>query len=585
LNLDQKSLRVIGDLLKAPASLAESWNMCIPIGVAQTGELNGYLLPINMGHLKNSFVIEKMTTWRQANQHAYTGRFVPTVEKTKSWLDSQVLKNPNRLLFLVSDTTGVVIGHLGLALNVTSGSIEVDNVVRGEEHGPGLMGLALIALENFAETELTVEKLSLRVLGSNQRALNFYAKAGYIKISETPVEVSYSNDFVGVKQATSDIFVLMEKELRGDPIPEKVLTAGPLVGSLEAAYALDAARNGWNAKHSDYIERFEREFADFVGAKYSMATSSCTGALHLALLSAGIGPGDEVIVPETTWVATASAVAYTGATPVFCDVELDTWTMDVKLLDSLITKRTKAIIPVHLYGFPANIQEICEIAQRHSIRVIEDAAPAIGAEKGGQAVGTFGDIGCFSFQGAKLLVTGEGGMLTTDDEELFRRAKKLQDHGRRPGTFWIEELGYKYKMSNVTAAVGLAQIRRAENQIFRKQRIRRWYEEALGECDGLVFQMPTPDSTPIHWMTSIRILDGKADSARNLMSKLGAAGIDTRPVFPAISRYQFWQGGRKEPGVNALKISECGINLPSGVGLSRLTVEHISKQIEKMLVW
>jgi perosamine synthetase len=286
-----------------------------------------------------------------------------------------------------------------------------------------------------------------------------------------------------------------------------------------------------------------------------------------------------VIVPEITWVATASAVAYTGATPVFCDVKLDTWTLNPQLMESLISDRTKAVIPVHLYGFPADIEEICGIARKNGIRVIEDAAPAIGAVKNGVAVGTFGDIGCYSFQGAKLLVTGEGGMFTTDDEGLFKRAKKLQDHGRTPGTFWIEELGYKYKMSNVTAALGLAQIRRADNQIIRKQRIRGWYEEGLKDSDDLVFQLPTPGSTPIHWMTSIRLTAPGDGSAQNLMSKLAASGIDTRPVFPAISRYEFWQGTRRSVGPNAIDISTNGINLPSGVGLSRETVEYVCEQI------
>jgi perosamine synthetase len=477
-----------------------------------------------------------------------------------------------------------MVGHMGLAVNQDSGSLEIDNVVRGEPQAPGLMSQALMTLEGFSESELTLEQISLRVLDSNAKAIEFYRRLGYKEISKTSIEISYSPDYAGDQNSISDAFILMEKRLSGPPRSNTVLTAGPLVGSLEAAYSLDAARNGWNASHSDYIQKFEQEFAEFVGAKYAMATSSCTGALHLALMAAGIGPGDEVIVPEITWVATASAVAYTGATPVFCDVNLDTWTLDPRLMESLITDRTKAIMPVHLYGFPADIEDICEIARRYGIRVIEDAAPAIGALKNGVPVGTFGDIGCFSFQGAKLLVTGEGGMLTTDDEELFRKAKKLQDHGRKPGTFWIEELGYKYKMSNVTAAIGLAQIRRAHNQILRKQRIRSWYEEGLRDCNALVFQLPTRDSTPIHWMTSIRLTDDQEDSAKKLMSKLAASGIDTRPVFPAISRYEFWEGPRRQAGQNANAISTHGINLPSGVGLSRETVSFVCEQILQELV-
>ena len=579
MNHANNSLYMVGSRLKEPKSVLDSWNMCIPIHGNFQDDIRGYLLPVNQGHETNSHVIIRMTQWRQRNQHAYTGRFVPSEEKTRSWLRSQVLDNPTRLLFLVSDSNGELVGHMGLAVNQETNLIEIDNVVRGETQAPGIMSQAMITLERFAESELTLEQMSLRVLESNEKAISFYEKLGYKTISKALVAISYSPDYVGDLDSVEDAFLFMEKPLLGQPRADKVLTAGPLVGSLEAAYPFDAATRGWNANHSDYIQKFEQEFAEFVGAKYAMATSSCTGALHLALLAAGIGPGDEVIVPEITWVATASAVAYTGATPVFCDVKLDTWTLNPQLMESLISDRTKAVIPVHLYGFPADIDEISGIARKHGIRVIEDAAPAIGALKHGKAVGTFGDIGCYSFQGAKLLVTGEGGMLTTDDEELFKRAKKLQDHGRTPGTFWIEELGYKYKMSNVTAALGLAQLRRADNQILRKQRIRGWYEEGLKGSDDLVFQLPTPGSTPIHWMTSIRLTSTGKGAAENLMAKLAVSGIDTRPVFPAISRYEFWQGARRPAGTNALDISRNGINLPSGVGLSRETVEYVCEQI------
>lgn len=582
----KRAIETLGDLgekLKAPKEFSSSWIMSIPIRPTEITTTLGHLLPVNMSFLENQEFLERMTSWRSENQHAYLGRFQPTADKTRSWLDSMVLQNQSRLLFLVADRNGCLIGHMGLAVNTKKGSIEIDNVVRGEAQSPGLMSDALLALEKFAESELTLEKLSLRVLASNDRALRFYKKSGYIEVSRTPVEITYTADFLGARGDSRDSFILMEKSLMSAGVPAKILTAGPLVGPLESYYAYDAARNGWNNNHSDYLSRFEAEFAELVGAKFAMATSSCTGALHLALMSAGIGPGDEVIVPEITWVATASAVAYTGATPVFCDVNLGTWTLDVGILETLITPRTKAIVPVHLYGFPAEIQIICDIAKKHGLRVIEDAAPAIGATKGGKPVGTFGDIGCFSFQGAKLLVTGEGGMLTTDDEDLFLRAKKLQDHGRRPGTFWIEQLGYKYKMSNVTAAVGLAQIQRAKNQILRKRRIRTWYEACLEGCPDVVFQLQTPDSEPIHWMTSVRILDESRVSASDLRAELEAVGVDTRPVFPAISRYEFWNTTKRDAGPNALKIASGAINLPSGIGLSRSTVEYVSKHITRIL--
>ena len=241
---------------------------------------------------------------------------------------------------------------------------------------------------------------------------------------------------------------------RTDIGAELILTAGPSISAREASYTLDAARRGWNNEWNKYIRRFESTFADYVGVKYALSTSSCTGALHLALSALGIGPGDEVIVPDVTWVATANAVVYVGATPVFADIDPQTWCLDPKSLQEAITSHTKAIIPVHLYGHPAEMDKIMAIAQAHNLYVVEDAAPAIGAEFRGQKTGTFGHFAAFSFQGAKLAVTGKGGILVTNDETLYKKVYALWDQGRTPGTFWINEVGWKYKMSNVQAALG-----------------------------------------------------------------------------------------------------------------------------------
>ena len=266
---------------------------------------------------------------------------------------------------------------------------------------------------------------------------------------------------------------------------EMILTAGPSISAREASYALDAARNGWNRQMDDYIKRFEASFAEYVGTKYAMSTSSCTGALHLALAALEIGPGDEVIVPDLTWVATANAVLYVGATPIFADIESDSWCLDPASFEAAITKRTKAVIPVHLYGHPARMDKIMEIARRHKLYVVEDAAPAIGAEFQGQKTGTFGDFAAFSFQGAKLVVTGEGGMLVTNNDELYAEGSVIWDQGRQPGTFWINQRGLKYKMSNIQAAFGLGQLERVDELIEAKRRNFIWYQEGLKDVPGI----------------------------------------------------------------------------------------------------
>jgi perosamine synthetase len=228
------------------------------------------------------------------------------------------------------------------------------------------------------------------------------------------------------------------------------------------------------------------------------------------------------------------------------------------------------------------MKQIMEIANAHKIFVVEDAAPAIGTLLGAQSVGTFGDFGCYSFQGAKLLVTGEGGMLVSNSDALFAKARKIQDHGRKPGTFWIEELGYKYKMNNITAALGLAQVERSENQINQKRRIAGWYQDLLGNHDSLKMQFESPGTRSIHWMNSVTLGDDVKISRDEVMEKLKTEGIDTRPVFPAISQYPIWDR-EHQPGPVATRIGANSINLPSGVKLSKASIERVCESLVNLI--
>ena len=363
---------------------------------------------------------------------------------------------------------------------------------------------------------------------------------------------------------------------------ELILTAGPLVTHYENIYCYDAVNNGWNNEWSKYLDKFESDFANFVGSKYALATSSCTGALYLSLLACGIKEGDEVIVPELTWVATASAIKYTGATPVFADVDLDTWCIDTEQLESLLTKKTKAIMPVHLYGNPAEMNKIMSFAKNNNLKVIEDAAPAIGATYDNKKVGSFGDFGCFSFQGAKLLVTGEGGMVVTNNEELFSKFKKLWDHGRVPGTFWIDELGYKFKMSNLQAAFGLGQLENIDTLIEAKRRNYSRYKTNLSNVEGIKLNQAGDNTESIYWMTSV-LLDQNLNISRDsFMEELHKLNIDTRTVFPSISQYPIWGKEYKE-NINSKFIGNNGINLPSGVNLTNDEIDYISNAVISLL--
>ncbi|MEI7560915.1 MAG: aminotransferase class I/II-fold pyridoxal phosphate-dependent enzyme [Actinomycetes bacterium] len=544
------------------------------------------LLPVTKLDLENVARIELLANGRRSFQDTFPSRFNITFEGTRNWLSSAVIDNPNRLLYWITDQYLNIIGHIGLVYNPQKNIIEVDNVMRLKPDHKGLMSDAILALEKIAEVEFSIEEIYLLVLDTNLRAQRFYESLGYINVERIPHawEEQENGKKLIPSETGSEFIIQMKKNVVNNlGIPDQILTAGPSISNYELVNTVDAVMNGWNNKHSDYIKRFESEFAEYTGSKYAMATSSCTGALHLALLAAGIGPNDEVIVPDITWVATASAIRYVGAKPIFADVGEKDWTLDVTSLNDLLTSRTKAIIPVHLYGYSANISKIVEFATINNLIVIEDAAPAIGTTFNNQKVGTYGDIGCFSFQGAKLLVTGEGGMLVTNDKNLYERAYKIQDHGRRPGTFWIETLGYKYKMNNLTASFGLGQLAKVENQIYRKSRINIWYKELLSDIESIKFQEEIVGSSAIHWMTSFTIDPNSGISRDELISALAKEKIDTRPVFPSISQYKIWGYDPKTP-LNSKFIGDNGINLPSGVNLSRKSVEKVASEIRKIIV-
>jgi perosamine synthetase len=364
--------------------------------------------------------------------------------------------------------------------------------------------------------------------------------------------------------------------------PEKtILTAGPSITEKEISYVTDAVTNGWNQHWGDYIAKFEKSFAEYVGTKHALATSSCTGALHLILASLGVKPGDEVIVPEITWIATASAACYMGAKPVFVDVEEDTWCMCPKALEKAITPRTKVIIPVHIYGHPANMDEIMAIAAKHGIDVVEDAAPSLGANIRGKRTGSFGRAAAFSFQGAKIMVTGEGGMLVTDDTELYERIKGLWDHGRDPHkTFWNSSIGYKYKMSNIQAALGLAQLERIEELVEKKREIYRWYAEGLEGCPHIRLNAERAGCRNIMWMTSIILSNDAPVQREELMKKLKEANADSRPFFYPMSVFPMFESANTP---TAAKVSKGGINLPSGHNLTREQVDFVCDVIRHHL--
>lgn len=280
--------------------------------------------------------------------------------------------------------------------------------------------------------------------------------------------------------------------------------SGPSITQKEIDYVTDAVTNAWYGSANIYHDRFEKLFTDYLGTKYAIALPSCTSAIHLSLLALNIGEGDEVIVPDVTWIASAAPISYVGATPVFADIDPQTWCISAESLESYITPKTKAIIPVNLYGGMPDMDKLLAIAKKYNLAVIEDAAESIGSEYHGRKSGSFGDTGVFSFHGSKTLTTGEGGMLVTDREDIYQRVLFLRDHGRKPGDklFYNTEIGYKYKMSSMQAALGLAQLERIEELINHKRQIFSWYQAELGSVYGLTLNDEPANTKNTYWMVT-----------------------------------------------------------------------------------
>jgi perosamine synthetase len=338
----------------------------------------------------------------------------------------------------------------------------------------------------------------------------------------------------------------------------------PKLSRREIDYVMDAVQSGWVSSLGAYIDIFEHKFAEFCGTRYAVSVCNGTVGLHLALEVLGIGEGDEVIVPDLTFVATANAVRMARGVPVMVDVRRDTYCIDPEQIVRAITPRTRAIIPVHLYGHPANMPLIMQIAREHNLRVIEDAAEAHGAAIGGTRVGAFGDCGVFSFYGNKIITSGEGGMITTNDADFYARARLLRDHAMsKEIRYWHTELGYNYRITNLQAALGAAQLEQiGEFLAFRKNLLAR-YREMLAphgiECN------PGVAADPVNWMVCA-VVEGLDRNRRDgIIAAMRGRGVEARPFFFPMSMLPMYE--RRDNPVS-YQLSECGFNLPTFVGMT-----------------
>jgi perosamine synthetase len=368
--------------------------------------------------------------------------------------------------------------------------------------------------------------------------------------------------------------------------PKRIPVAEPALLGNELKYVTECITTNWISSQGSFVRRFETEFAARLGVPHALAVSNGTVALHLALKAFDIGPGDEVIVPDLTFAATINSVLHAGAIPVIVDVDPVTWNIDPDAIAAVITPRTRAIMPVHLYGQPADMDAIMALADKHDLIVIEDAAEAVGALYKGRPCGSIGHAGTFSFFSNKVITTGEGGMVVFRDDQAAERGKRLRDHGMNPAKrYWHDEVGFNYRLTNLQAAIGCAQLEQFDGFLARKLAIAKAYRARLGPIDGLRLPAEIAGSRNSYWMVSIIAELERAGLDRDaFMARLSKTGIETRPLFYPLHEmppYRAYAGNRAFP--HATELSRRGLSLPSGITLTDGQLDYVCGVIERSL--
>lgn len=360
----------------------------------------------------------------------------------------------------------------------------------------------------------------------------------------------------------------------------------PVLDGNEERYVLDCLETNWISSLGEYIRRFEELFAMYCGVPHGVACSSCTTGLHMAMVALGIGPGDEVIIPDFTLIVSANTVIQAGARPVLVDADPQTWCIDPARIEERITPRTKAIMAVHMYGHPCDMPAIAEIARKRNLLVIEDGAEAHGAEIAGRKVGSFGDVACFSFYGNKILTTGEGGMVLCSDEELAKKLRVLRDQGFEQPRFVHRVMGFNYRLTNVQAAIGLAQTEKVTEKVEKKREIAAWYEEAFADNPDVERPIEAPGAKNVYWMYGIKLGDRYTQGRDAVMTQLKQKGVDTRAFFCPMHMQPVFQDATdpRLPDVRgSFPVSEDlwkrGLYLPSGLGITRSQVQEVAARV------
>lgn len=359
----------------------------------------------------------------------------------------------------------------------------------------------------------------------------------------------------------------------------------PVVSLESKQNVIDALETGWVSSVGKYVTQFEEQFAQYLDVKYATTVSNGTAALHLAMAALDLGPGDEIIIPDLTIVSCGLAALYVGATPVFVDVDPQTGNLDPESFERAITEKTKAVMVVHLYGHPAAMDPILEIARRHNLAIIEDAAEAHGATYKGKKAGSFGDVACFSFYGNKIITTGEGGMVVSNRQDVIEKARLLKDLAHVPGKrFYHEEIGFNYRMTNLQAAMGVGELSHIEEYVEKKREMARTYTQLLSDIPDLILPSEHEEVRCVYWMYSVVLKDTARVSREEVMTQLKNKGVDTRTYFYPLSSLPVFAGRSRAASLNPVsqKLSQQGFYLPSGLALATDEMKAVSQALHEV---
>lgn len=561
------------------------------------GELKYDLLLLTEDCTNDLKIIRLLSLWRKKHELWFQSQFKVTTKGTQKWLKDKVIETPDRLLFMIK-VKDRYIGHVGLfRFDFKNFTCEIDNIVRGVNLYPGIMFNAVSNMMAWGKKELELNDYTLETTSDNIKAISLYNKLGFYEYKKIPlIETNlrgYNEWIIAPKNYDKtinryQIFMKIKKtqlKTKFKKSIKKISFAGPSITKKEINYVKDATKNGFYETYDKDVKKLEETIANYVGVKYAHATSCATHALHLACMLCGFKKGDEVICTDFSWIATAAVINYTGATPVFVDIDPDTWCIDPKAIEKAITKKTKGIMVVDSFGQSANWDEILKISKKNNLKIVEDAAPALGTIYKGKKAGSFGDVGCISFHGAKIAVSGEGGMFLTNNKEIYDKALILSNMGRtnRLANFWCDELGYLYQMSNVSASLALAQVERIEKLVSIKRTIFNTYYERLKNIPEIKL-LVEPKNTRSNYCYPAVLLQSNKIDRNTLIAEFKKYNIHGREAFPRMSRFPFYSNLKLLPNPIATNVEKNGFNLPAAANLTKKDINFVCDILLSLII-